>query len=243
MSAQVMAMAAHDARWSIEVPCGAGCSTVRQFGVALGVQRWHALDLGGVSAQRGAAGRRGGIEAAAVCGAGGVYAPQLGPFERHRQPRGRCERCGWVVALHRGTVEQEIGLYTDGLDSAAAHPQWGSAARLLRRIFTAILADAPPGRDGQVGQRSDLLAHAAVHRQCVAVCSDCAQTSPAAAHGGQGGSCAEPTVVCLACTFTAGSWAGQWEGTVSGECVVAAPCSVLRALAAHYDIAVDTGVC
>ena len=46
---------------------------------------------------------------------------------------------------------QEIDLY---IADAAGH---GDAGGLLRQIFTAILADAPPGRDAEAGHRSDLL--------------------------------------------------------------------------------------
>jgi len=48
--------------------------------------------------------------------------------------------------------------------------------------------------------------------------------------------CPQAQLVCGECTFTAGRWAGEWEGLTTGECVVPVPCSVLVALANHYEI-------
>ncbi|MBS4730546.1 hypothetical protein MSM1_20225 [Mycobacterium sp. SM1] len=165
-----------------------------------------------------------------------AYSSQFGAFTYGSRwlAKGRCERCGWVVALNRGTIDQEIDLY--------AQSSWrvggGWNPDLLRRIFTAILADAPPDREAQLGHRSELLAHAAEHRPIVTVCEQCARCrDPAAVHGED--VCPDYRVVCGACTFRAGPWAGDQEGVPTAECVVAAPCSVLTAMAAHYLIAVD----
>ncbi|WP_131810824.1 MULTISPECIES: hypothetical protein [Mycobacterium] len=171
-------------------------------------------------------------------------ATRLGPFtygSRWLTSR-RCERCGWVVALSRGTVEQEIAQYLpddahrDVIEAAGTDPD------LMRRIFVAILADAPPGRAGEPGHRSDLLAHAARHRPAVMVCQGCSESSSAAAvHGEDILSCPHSAVVCADCTFSAGPWAGEREGMTTGECVVGAPCSVLIALAHHYAVAIAEG--
>jgi len=188
--------------------------------------RWHAVDLAVLGPRLDAAaaegrGRRS-VEVYSVCGVRSDYASRLGPFtygSRWLTSR-RCERCGWVVALSRGTIEQEIDLYTVESGVRDVIAVGGGDPGLLRRIFTAILADAPPGREAEAGHRSDLLAHAAAHRPVIAVCEVCAHSSsPTVVHGVN--ACPESRVACGACTFTAGPWAGEWEGTATGECVVA----------------------
>ncbi|ORX13084.1 hypothetical protein AWC32_15665 [Mycobacterium xenopi] len=216
------------------------------IGVAGGLQwRWHAVDLALLRPRLAARAEQGrssaGVEAYSVCGMRAEYVARLGPFaygSRWLTSR-RCERCGWVVALARGTVEQEIDLYTAVSGGQTAEAVGGGDLVVLRAIFTAILADAPPGPQAMAGHRSDLLAHATVHRPVATACDQCAEGGgPAVVHGME--ACPQPRVICAACTFTAGPWAGEREDTPSGECIVAAPCSVLTALAAHYGIAVDT---
>ena len=68
------------------------------------------------------------------------------------------------------------------------------------------------------------------------MCETCTEEGSAAAHGPQVAQCPQAAVLCEECSFTAGSWAGEREGVTTGECVVAAPCSVLPALAEHYGI-------
>lgn len=174
------------------------------------------------------------VDVFSVCGTRTQYVRRAGQFgyQSGFLNEHRCERCGWVVALNRGTVEQEIDLHT-GYSRGADHG-------LLRQIFTAILADVAPGSDAEAGHRSDLLAHAARHRPVLAVCEECSY-SPSAAevHGPGATACASPTLVCGSCTFTGGLWAGERSGMSTGDCVVAAPCSVLVTLAQHYDVVVD----
>jgi hypothetical protein len=201
---------------------------------------WHAIDMA-LHGTRVAAipveersGR--GIEAFSVCGLRAHHTPRLGGFtydNRFLKSR-RCERCSWVVALNRGTVEQEIDFYTRAADGSDVLAAAGADSGLLRAIFTAILADAPPGRDAESGHRSDLLAHATQHRPVLRVCEDCCEHGVGEAHGGD--ACPQTAAVCAECTFTAGPWAGEQAGSITGECVVAAPCSVLVALAAHYGV-------
>lgn len=215
-------------------PADGGVVTYR-FGVAAGGEhgRWHAVDLHSIAPPIVAA--AGGGDSAgvvSVCGARSHYRGQLGRFDVGDQGLGRrrCESCGWVVALTQGAVEAQIELYT----AAAGTLDDG----LLRRIFVAILADLPPGRAARAGHRSELLAHAARHRPTVAVCANCTASdrSPAEVHGHDTAVCPDAVLVCRACTFTAGPWAGPRRGAPTGECVVAAPCSVLVALARHYDL-------
>jgi hypothetical protein len=198
--------------------------------------RWHAIDTASLPLPAGATEVQRGVEAFSVCGLRAQHVPKLGGFT-YDNPflvSRRCERCGWVVALNRGTVEQEIDFYARTSTKHDALADAGADSGLLRRIFTAILADAPPGRDAESGHRSDLLAHAARHRPVVRLCEHCAEMDDTAAHGDA--VCASPVVVCGECTFTAGHWAGEKAGSITGECVVAAPCSVLRALMAHYGL-------
>lgn len=208
-----------------------------ELGASPGLRwHWHAVDA--ASLVRPRVGPENGIqhsvEVYSVCGQRAVHAPKLGGFTYDNKflALGRCERCSWVVALNRGTVEQEIDFYTDapaGCDVLAAT---GTASGLLRGIFTAILADAPPGPDAESGHRSDLLAHAAQHRPQVIACKHCRDARPAGVHDAP--LCPHAAMVCGQCTFRAGSWAGMDAGAITGECVVEAPCSVLTALAHHY---------
>lgn len=206
-----------------------------RYGIAAGLSGWgwHAADLELVSAHR-AAGGSAARELFSLCGT--RCNPPLGRFgaftyDNRWLHRLRCERCSWVVALDRGTVEQEIELYSaDAGDAALGY--------FLRQVFTAILADAPADPSGQSGHRSELLAHAARHRPMWTVCQRCDRGDAAAAHGVGVVQCPEASVLCEECSFTAGSWAGQRAGVTSEECVVDAPCAALRALANHYDVAV-----
>lgn len=202
--------------------------------------RWHAVDLESLAPRmalaRDEAHREGrkpaGVESFSACGVKVQLLRAMGPFA-YDSPwltKLRCERCSWVVAIDRGTIEQEIALY---VADAGEDPR----GELLRQIFTAILADAPPGQPGQADHRSDLLAHAAIHRPRLTVCQGCMDHGCRAAHGPAVTSCPHREVLCLECSFTAGPWAHEREGTLSGECTVLSPCSTLLALAAHYDVA------
>ncbi|ANE83357.1 hypothetical protein A7U43_27920 (plasmid) [Mycobacterium adipatum] len=206
-------------------------------GAALSGCGYHAVDLEMLSSRISSAQPPGRspaeVEAFSPCGARVQVVGKLGPFTYGSRwlTRLRCERCSWVVALNRGTVEQEIDLYT----AEAGGDRRGA---LLREIFTSILADAPPGPESQAGHRSDLLAHAARHRPVLTVCAECSESGLTAAHGPSVSRCPHAAVVCQECSFTADSWAGEWNGVATGECVVASPCSTLLALADHYGIAV-----
>jgi len=152
----------------------------------------------------------------------------------------RCGQCGWIVALQLGTLEQEIAWYTPDSAHRSRCEIAGVDPDLIARVFTAILADAPPGVNGEPGHRSALLAHAAQHAPAVVVGED------GASHGGgwvvrarSDQYCLVGQVVCMACTFTMGGWAGKSAGSVGAECVVGAPCSVLLALTSHYGLDID----
>ena len=169
---------------------------------------------------------RSAVPAAILCASWSVYLWQPLAAERLR-----CERCSWVVALNRGTVEQEIDLY--GTAESGDAP----SGDLLRHIFTAILADAPPGHEAEAGHRSDLLAHAARHRPGDHACAKRAPRRAARRLTGRIWRSA-PRPRCCAKSARSRGIGGLASGMASatGECVVAAPCSVLTALAVHYDI-------
>lgn len=204
---------------------------------------WHAIDMtlygpqlsaGSVDARRARSG-----EVFSVCGLRAHHIPPFGGFtydNRFLKVR-RCERCSWVVAINQGTVEQEIDFYTRAADGSDVLAAAGGDSTLLRAIFTAILADAPPGPDAESGHRSDLLAHASIHRPVLHVCEACVEVGAGVAHDGR--PCPQATVVCGECSFTTGLWAGQKAGVITGECVVESPCSVLVALGAHYGVIAD----
>jgi hypothetical protein len=210
------------------------------IGAASSGSHWHAVDVVSLAPTMarvlGAAQQEGrksvGVETFSTCGVPVQVLRALGPFT-YDSPwltQVRCERCSWVVALDRGTVEQEIELH---VGAAGDDPR----GELLRLIFTAILADAPPGPVGVAGHRTDLLAHAALHRPTLMVCQRCAHGGCRAAHGAAVTVCPQRVVLCRACSFLAGPWAREREGVPTGECVVGSPCSTLLALAEHYDIA------
>lgn len=201
---------------------------------------WHAIDMALYGPQLSARSveqrRAHSGEVFSVCGLRAHHIPPFGGFtydNRFLKAR-RCERCSWVVALNQGTVEQEIDFYTRAEDGSDVLAAAGCDSTLLRGIFTAILADAPPGRDAESGHRSDLLAHASVHRPVLHVCEACVELGAGVAHDGQ--PCPHAAAVCGECSFVAGPWGGQKAGVITGECVVNAPCSVLQALGAHYGV-------
>lgn len=131
----------------------------------------------------------------------------------------RCERCGWVVALNRGAVDAEIEFYADG-------SRVGVFADPLRQLFTAILADAPPGPTADLGYRSELLAHVARHRPVIDLEGELGALPAYRRVPLASSPLREPT--CLECTFAFG---------YGSAIAVPAPCSALTAVAHHYGIA------
>lgn len=222
-----------------------------RFGIGLAgsvPRAWHAVDLashGPALAAAEAAGGPWGV--LAVCGVITRHLRSFGDFTTALhgvEVQNRCARCGWVVALTQGTVDQEIAFYTGGDENSVLH-----------QVFTAILADLPPGATGRPGLRSDLLAHASLHRPVILGCEPCSlrQLPAEEVHGPSVRVCPEARLVCESCTFVRDSWAPgcrdhhgyrrDWtshhQDGGGGECVVAAPCSALLALAEHYEIPVD----
>lgn len=182
--------------------------------------------------------------AAALCRREVGLATAWGPYSRdaalERLTR-RCPDCAWILALHRGDVDEEIAAFTthDAFDAAAiaAHLGEGVDERLLDAIAHDPALWQGADRLGP-SHRSQLLGHATRHLPAVTVCEECAEIGVANAHG-YGSTCPAQDVTCPGCTVTAhGIWAGEWEGIFLPECTVTAPCSVLVTLAGHYQISI-----
>lgn len=221
-----------------------GALAVFAVGAAAGVtSRWHAVQVAAATPARSGPDLPGGdgerAQKYSVCGLRCDITAWLGLFAYDNPwlEQGRCERCAWVVAISRGTIDEEIGIYSPAPGERQLLVDAGVNPDLLANVLVAILADALPGPGGQAGHRSDLLAHAASHRPVFAVCGECSSTGSAAVvHGPRAANCPDASVICPACSFTAGSWAGSWQGAATGDCDVVAPCSVLVTLSAVYGI-------
>lgn len=220
-------------------------SPADRFGIGSGRQCSHAVDLLEAVPAIGA-GVRGGrtardVEVFGVCGERVTLARKWGRYDYanpHLSTR-RCERCGWIIALHHRSTEAEIDSYASDPVDRALLARNGSDPNLLVSIVQAVLA----AHDGEAFDRlepallSELLAHICRHRPIGVVCEGCWDGGIEETHGAGVAQCPEAIVACWACTFIAGSWAGEFEGTIgSCECIVRAPCSVLASVAAHHGI-------
>lgn len=221
-----------------------------RFGVGPGRHRRHAVDLlealpaidAGVRAGQSARD----VAVFGVCGERVTLARKWGRFEYenpHLNSR-RCERCGWIVALHHHSIEHEIDYYRADPTDRALISGGGHDPELLPNVLRAVLArhqgevvDRP-----EAGLVSDLLAHICRHRPIGVICAGCWDGGLEEAHGPGVTVCPQSVVACWSCTFVAGAWAGEHEDTIgSAECVVAAPCSVLTAVATHHHISITAG--
>lgn len=179
--------------------------------------------------------------ASALCRRVAKLAPAWGPYSREAalEYGPRCPDCAWILALHRGDVDEEIAAFTtvNGFDAAVITARLGEdfGERLLDKVAHDPALWQGADRLGP-SHRSQLLGHATRHLPTVAVCEECVEIGVANAHG-YGATCPEVGIICPGCTVAAdGVWAGEWEGTVLAECTVSAPCSVLTTLAAHYEV-------
>ncbi|MGJ6127384.1 hypothetical protein QN239_32920 [Mycolicibacterium sp. Y3] len=220
-------------------------SPADRFGIGPGRHRRHAVDLLEAAPLIDAGRRRGRMARAAelhgVCGERVMLARKWGRYDYanpHLSTR-RCERCSWIVALHLGTVEDEIASYAPEPVERGLIASTGHDPDLLTTIVRAVLA----AHDGEVSDRlepavvSELLAHISRHRPVGVICEGCWDGGIQDTHGVGVTHCPEAIVACWACTFIAGSWAGEFEDTIgSCECIVRSPCSVLTAVAAHHNI-------
>ena len=221
-----------------------------RFGVGPGRHRRHAVDLlealPAIDAGAHAGHTAGDVAVFGVCGERVTLARKWGRFEYgnpHLNSR-RCERCGWIVALHHHSIEHEIDYYRADPTDRAFISSGGHDPELLPKVLRAVLAwHQGEGLDRpEAGLVSDLLAHICRHRPIGVICAGCWDGGIEEAHGPGVTVCPQSVVACWSCTFVAGAWAGEHEDTIgSAECVVAAPCSVLTAVATHHHIPIAAG--
>ncbi|WP_293003375.1 hypothetical protein [Mycobacterium sp.] len=175
----------------------------------------------------------------AVCGQIVHVAPKWGPYEpdsKYVQRGHVCESCAWVVAAARDELPAKIASVApsehnrDLVAAAVGDPLLGV------RLLEAIAADDELGRPSpnwyHRSHRTDLLAYAAQHLPQVVICEECLDCGSDERYE----ACGCAAALCTTCTLSSGPWAGEWEGYTLQECLVAAPCSVLRALCTHYEI-------
>lgn len=182
----------------------------------------------------------------ALCGERVGLATKWGSYQSDSPylAQGRtCWSCAWIVAAERGEVEATIAAAAPGANEIAALTSALGDPLAGVRLLEAIAADDDlprPWRDGfyRRSQRTDLLALASRHQPSVLVCEECAEAFGESDGAHEGGRCAGEVVACMGCSPTAGPWAGEWEGTVLHQCMVAAPCSVVRTLCGYYGIPV-----
>ena len=189
----------------------------------------------------------------ASCGAQVVIATGWGPYHR-AHPRiasaehRLCQCCAWTAALATGQVEAELAaLHTDDVTAAVMARDWIDP-RLVSNLCRAILAentnpdtDEPGVSDEPNPRLVQLLAHASAHRPVLLLPEACADgdcNHPADTDGpGRAARCAaDGLLACPACSLQTGDWAGEWEGQFQPECTIAAPCEVLRTMAANFAV-------
>lgn len=168
----------------------------------------------------------------AECGRTVRIAQDWGVFERGNEKvdrLGACVRCAWTVAVATGTTNPELAALVPA--SVAEHD---ALMRLLLKPFLfldicrKLLADmedeAPDGRFVQ------LLTAATEHRPIVLLDGLCSEDS--CDHDEKPADCwaDADTVACGACTISAGSWAGEYEGYTE-VLIPAEECPVLPGMA------------
>lgn len=179
-----------------------------------------------------------------VCGTPVTIARWWGQFRRdnpYLTARDLCPFCTWDVALEQDTTVDELTALTPTGQQLEAMQRLMPDPLLLVKICQQILTNAEEER----GYDSDhpiwvqLLGHATAHRPSLLLAEGCADGD--CEHDGDEDCCYRysTTVACPTCSIWAGPWAGEWAGL--SECVVAAPCAVLPAMADHYGVPGVTG--
>lgn len=172
-------------------------------------------------------------EVPAVCGTSAVVARTWGEFVRgneHLARRDLCPECAWVVALENGTTSTELAALTPTGAGLAALGRVMPDPLLAVRIYEHLLTAAD---EAERDALAHLLGHVTAHAPVLLLAEDCAAGE--CEHDGTEDCYGEaPTAACEACSCCTGSWAGEWEGQY--VITVPAPCSVLLAVAAHYEL-------
>lgn len=141
-----------------------------------------------------------------------------------------CSRCRWHVALATNTTAGELATLTPSDAQQEALGRAMPDPYLFVRLMQLLLEKVD--EDSDIDAVVQILAHVTDHRPVLLRAEDCLEE--ACDHDTVQDCYGEtPTVACGACSFRAGGWAGEWEGWF--QIPVAAPCSVLTAVAAHYE--------
>jgi hypothetical protein len=175
-----------------------------------------------------------------VCGAVATIAREWGEFVRGNEKidsRAPCPQCAWFVALEHGTAEGELSRRRlTSVEIAALQRSLRDPLihiRTWRRLLELGREDEPGDTDR--AWLAYLLGLVTAHKPVLLLAEpclegDCDHDSEDECYG------EDPAVACMACSVLTGSWAGEWEGQVHVQ--VSAPCSVLTAIATHYEKAV-----
>jgi hypothetical protein len=154
----------------------------------------------------------------AACGELVRVAEKYGTYDRGTQPVmfSPCQPCAWTVAVAGGSpaLEAEIG-------------RLPTAAVEACRAILARIGDEEAGVEWDDPETIQLLATVAAHAPVDLVGEACADGDCEHPEG----ECPSSATACLACSVTAGDWAGEWEGRLRPEGTIKAPCAVLLALA------------
>ena len=193
--------------------------------------RWHAVD----QVRPAVSGGR--VPGVSVCGRGVDVARKFGAFDRDHWGRRACPECAWLLAIRDHTLDAEYARLED--HSA------GALGQLASHVARAVVAAARAAQDDTGSDLDDprtvqLLVAVTAHapttiydHACLEDECDHHEDHP----DEHGGHAHLPTAVaCAACSLLEGSWAGEYEGAFRTECTVAAPCSVLTALAASHAV-------
>jgi hypothetical protein len=193
-----------------------------------------------------------------LCGGPLVRIPSIPiPFAHDAAPPWAklCPTCCWTAATATATATADLDVEIrawelSGPTGSALARVLGGAIDLHARVCRAIITDALTGtaqdpEDIDHPRTIQLLAAATVHRPILLVPEGCAEEPdvcdhrPPALPADDDWSCDFPDAhaACGACSLVAGSWAGEWEGQI--DISVDAPCSVLRALAARFDVPIE----
>lgn len=175
------------------------------------------------------------ISVPAECDTEVMLARRWGAFDRgngHLRAHGLCAYCAWTVALNQDTTAAELAALapTSGerraLDKVLPDPLM--AHRIVKRILGARNAEEEYEADHP--RWVEHLAHITRHRPVVLLPEGCHEGD--CDHDQKCGCYQDAAVACPACSILAGSWAGEWEGSV--DMLVPAPCSVLIAAAKFH---------
>jgi hypothetical protein len=213
-----------------------------QFVTGVGGSLWHAIHRG---ALQYAIGTHPHLVAAATCGSL-VRVTKHGVYDRTGAAVScaPCPACAWHVAIATGSTGRELRLIRPSDRDSAALARCGVTPLITVAVCQAILADTSEAArpDIIVGQ----LARATAHQPDLAISRDCAEAGcdhrPEDRAGDETWECDYPDAraVCWKCSLRSGSRDGEYEGRLLEQCVVPAPCSVLCAQAAYYDLIAGT---